>query len=139
MIHLYLTTNKLYSFLLLLLALIVSQLVKHFMVRRTIGLRIHLNFPNNEYNKKAANTGIFISTITQIIFMIIGALILVISFQNVSLCLIKTTVYKLNFVMPVTLLGITLLCEFLLFRRTHAHILLLISMDRAPVPVVAPN
>lgn len=75
-INLFLTARRLYAFILMLVALMTTQIMKHFMIRRHMGNHIQMNFPNNEYNSKVASIGILISAITQTLFIVTGVMII---------------------------------------------------------------
>ena len=139
-INMYLTAQRLYAFLLMLAALLVTQIVKHFMIRRNMGSRIQFNFPHNEYNSKVSAIGILINMVTQTVFIVVGIMLIQISFTNVSYPITQTSLYKLNLAMSVLLLVLAVFFQFIAYRRTHLHILILVGMDRTPIPAaIHPN
>ena len=91
LINLYLTSRQLYGFIALMVGLLTTQIIKHFMIRRRMGLKIQYNFPNNEYDKKNSLAGVYINASIQFAFLLIGSVILIVNFNDVSdwLSLIK--------------------------------------------------
>lgn len=94
----------------MLVALLTTQIVKHFMIRRNMGARIQFNFPNNEYNSKSSAIGILISTVTQALFIVIGVIIIQLNYTNVSTLFTQDDIrFKINYTMSVVILTLAVL------------------------------
>lgn len=52
----------------------------------------------------------------------------------------QDTLYKLNYAMSLVLLVLAVVLQFVGYRRTHLHILMLVGINRSPIPAaIHPN